>query len=587
MTEAMTAHRSLAVALVTACLLVASCASSREASVAAKVDPLFATWTRPDSPGCGVGVSRNGAVIFERGYGLANLERRVPITSSTVFHLASITKSFTAMSVLLAAERGVLSLDDEVSKYVPDWSAREHKVTIRHLLTHTSGVRDAYVLQGWAPNNGNTNDAFLKILARQRGLNFAPGGEYQYNNGGYLLLGTILARASGHTLGAFADANIFKPLGMTGAWFNGDPVRAAPDHASSYSPQEKSWRLVPESSGYAGNAGMMSSVRDLLLWANNFADVRVGTPTLLASMHTAAVLTGGQTTQSGMGFGIGTYRGSRALRTSGGDVGVATEVVIFPDQKAAIAVLCNMDSVVMGGLATVNPDDLTNGVADVFLDEALEPRAAPSTGAPQSTSAASPAPVTLSADELAGKTGLYRLPPDENHIVSMSIRDGRFGVWDYYGDNYHLLMTPISANRFTLPGATLEFSPAEAGRARAWHIVDGGGQRLLELPSVTFGVPKAALSAFAGAYRSDELDVIYTVSMRDASLVLQSSPLYPVSKDAFVGDYMGVVRFFRDQRGLVSGFTLNRQAARGVRFERVAPTPRVSSAGSSPLAQAR
>ena len=583
MTEAMTAHRSLAVALVTACLLVASCASSREASVAAKVDPLFATWTRPDSPGCGVGVSRNGAVIFERGYGLANLERRVPITSSTVFHLASITKSFTAMSVLLAAERGVLSLDDEVSKYVPDWSAREHKVTIRHLLTHTSGVRDAYVLQGWAPNNGNTNDAFLKILARQRGLNFAPGAEYHYNNGGYLLLGAILARASGQSLGAFADAHIFKPLGMTGAYFNGDPVRAAPDHASGYSPQEKGWRLVPESSGYAGNAGMMSSARDLLLWANNFADVRVGTPTLLASMHTAAVLTGGQTTQSGMGFGIGTYRGSRALRTSGGDVGVATEVVIFPDQKAAIAVLCNMDSVVMGGLATVNPDDLTNGVADVFLDEALEPRAAPSTGAPQSTSAASPAPVTLSADELAGKTGLYRLPPDENHIVSMSIRDGRFGVWDYYGDNYHLLMTPISANRFTLPGATLEFSPAEAGRARAWHIVDGGGQRLLELPSVTFGVPKAALSAFAGAYRSDELDVIYTVSMRDSSLVLQSSTLYPVSKDAFVGDYMGVVRFFRDQRGLVSGFTLNRQAARGVRFERVL-TSGASSAGSSPQA---
>jgi len=570
MTEAMTAHRSLAIALVTACLFVAACASSREPSVAAQVDPLFKTWTRPDSPGCGVGVSRNGAVIFERGYGLANLERRVPITSSTVFHLASITKSFTAMSVLLAAERGVLSLDDEVSKYVPDWSAREHMVTIRHLLTHTSGVRDAYVLQGWAPNNGNTNDAFLKILARQRGLNFAPGAEYQYNNGGYLLLGTILARASGHTLGAFADANIFKPLGMTGAYFNGDPVRAAPEHASGYSPQEKGWRLVQENSGYAGNAGMMSSVRDLLLWANNFADARVGTPKLLAIMQTASVLTSGQATQSGMGFGISNYRGARTFRTSGGDRGVATELVLFPDQKAAIAVLCNMDSVVMGGLATVNPDDLTNGVADIFLDEALEPRAAPGTGAATGgASAASPAPVTLSSDELAGKTGLYRLPPDENHIVSMSIRDGRFGVWDYYGDNYHLLLTPISANRFTLPGVSLEFSPAEAGRARAWHIVDGGGQRLLELPSVSFAVPKAAIGAFAGAYRSDELDVIYTVSMRDASLVLQSSTLYPVSKDAFVGDYMGVVRFFRDQRGLVTGFTLNRQAARGVRFERV------------------
>src|SRR4029453_7755314 len=219
----------LAILMVIEFLLAVSCAPSRTASMAAKVDPIFARWNRPDTPGCGVGVSRDGAVIYERGYGMASLERRVPITSSTVFHLASITKSFTAMSVLLAAERGLLSLDDDVSKYVPDWSNREHRVTIRHLLTHTSGLRDAYLLQGWAPNNGNSNDALLKILSRQRGLNSVPGAEYQYNNGGYLLLGKILERASGQTLGAFADANIFKPLGMTGAYFNGDPLRTAPD----------------------------------------------------------------------------------------------------------------------------------------------------------------------------------------------------------------------------------------------------------------------------------------------------------------------------------------------------------------------
>ena len=202
-----------------AIVLAAACGASPTASTAARVDPLFATWNRPDSPGCGVGVSQNGAVIYERGYGMASLERKVPITSSTVFHLASITKPFTAMSILLAAERGLLSLDDDVSKYIPDWSNREHRVTVRHLLAHTSGLRDAYVLQGWAPNNGNSNDAFIAILSRQRGPNSAPGAEYRYNNGGYLLLGRILERASGQTLGAFADVNIFKPLGMTGAYF--------------------------------------------------------------------------------------------------------------------------------------------------------------------------------------------------------------------------------------------------------------------------------------------------------------------------------------------------------------------------------
>ena len=218
-----------------------------------------------------------------------------------------------------------------------------------------------------------------------------------------MLLGKILERASGQTLGAFADANIFKPLGMTDAYFNGDPVRTAPDHASGYSPQANGWRLLPESSGYGGNGGMMSSVRDLMLWANNFAEARVGTPALLASMQTATVLTGGQKTQNGIGLGIGNYRGARTFHMSGGDFGTATHLVLYPDQKVAIAVLCNMDSVVMGGSATVNPEDLAKGVADIFLEDVLEPRAAPSASAPP------PPPVSLSAEELASKTGLYRV----------------------------------------------------------------------------------------------------------------------------------------------------------------------------------
>ena len=514
--------------------------------------------------GLWVGVSRNGAVVFERGYGMASLERKVPITSSTVFPLASITKSFTSMSVLLAAERGLLSLDDEVPKYVPEWSDREHHVTIRHLLTHTSGLRDAYVLLGWTPNGGGANDAIVKILSRQRDLNFAPGTEYHYNNGGYNLLGTILERASGQSLGAFAAANIFKPLGMTGAYFNGDPARTATDRASGYSPEASGWRLLPEGSGYAGNAGMISSVRDLLHWANNFADPRVGTPALLARMQTATVLTGGQTTPHGMGFGIGSYRGVRTLRTSGGDFGTATELVLYPDQRFAVAVLCNMDSAAMGGLATVNPDDLTNGVADVFLEDALEPRPVPSAGAPPP-----PAPVSVSADELAKKAGLYRLGSDNNHIVLMSVRDGRLTLRDFYGDNYDMPMTPISPSRFLIPGATLEFSPADAGRPQSWHVIDGEGRRLLELQLVRFDTSKTDLESFAGGYRSDELDVTYTVAVRDSSLIVQSSTLYPVFKDAFVGDYVGTVRFSRDSRGSVTGFTLSRNSARGVRFEKV------------------
>lgn len=221
----------------------------------------------------------------------------------------------------------------------------------------------------------------------------------------------------------------------------------------------------------------------------------------------------------------------------------------------------------MGGLATVNVTDLTNGVADVFFDDVLESRPAPSPA--PSASAPPPPPVSLSADELASKTGLYRLGPDENHIVSISVRDGRLTAWDFWGDNYAMLMTPITPNQFLIPGATLEFSPAEAARPQAWHLIDSGGRRLMELPLVKFDIPKADLQSFAGEYRSQELDVTYTVAVRDSGLVVESSPLHPVFKDAFVGDYLGMVRFFRDARGAVAGFTLNRSGARGVRFVKV------------------
>jgi hypothetical protein len=144
-------------------------------------------------------------------------------------------------------------------------------------------------------------------------------------------------------------------------------------------------------------------------------------------------------------------------------------------------------------------------------------------------------------------------------------------VWDFWGDNYPMLLTPIGPNRFLFPGVTLEFSPADAGRTQSWHITDGEGRRLLELPLVRFDVSKKDLESFTGSFRSDELDVTYTVAVRDSSLVVESSTLHPISKDAFVGNYMGVVRFVRDARGVVAGFTLNRVAARGVRFERVKP----------------
>jgi CubicO group peptidase (beta-lactamase class C family) len=198
-----------------------------------QTDQLFAKWNRPDSPGCSLGISRNGTVVYERGYGMANLDFGVAIGPASVFDAASISKQFTAMSILLLAQRGQLSLDDDVGKFIPDWGHRRDRITIQHLLTHTSGMRDAFLLQGLAPESPlPINQQIVNILSRARGFEFVPGSRFEYNNGAYTLLAAVVERVSGEPLPAFAEANIFKPLGMTHTHFHDDASRIVPNRTT-------------------------------------------------------------------------------------------------------------------------------------------------------------------------------------------------------------------------------------------------------------------------------------------------------------------------------------------------------------------
>ena len=271
------------------------------ASVDSRIDKLFAQWDRSDSPGCALGVSQHGVIVYQRGYGMASLELGVRITPASVLPAASISKQFTAMSILLLAKRGQLSLDDEIQKYIREFGDHGSRITIRHLLTHTSGLRDAFLLQGLAPpreDGVDPNEAISKILARTQGLNFAPGAEFQYNNGAYNLLGSIVKRVSGQPLRAFADANIFKPLGMTHTHFHDDPSMVVPNRVSGYHQDGSGWHVAAENGGLVGNAGLQTTVGDLLLWEQNFAEPRVGDRQLGIAMQTPAIPTGWPQTSS-------------------------------------------------------------------------------------------------------------------------------------------------------------------------------------------------------------------------------------------------------------------------------------------------
>jgi CubicO group peptidase (beta-lactamase class C family) len=532
-----------------------------------RVDQLFATWNKPDSPGCSLGISRNGAVVYERGYGIANLDLGVAITPASVFDAASIAKQFTAMSILLLAQRRLLSLDDEVSKYIPNWREHDHRITIRHLLTHTSGLRDAFLLQGLAPVTAEPiNQQIVNILARARGLNFVPGAEFEYNNGAYTLLARIVERVSGQAFPAFAEANIFKPLGMSHTHFHDDATRIVLNRATRYSKAATGFRVVVRTytDVVVGNAGLFTTVGDLLQWEQNLADVHVGDPALIAEMQMPAIATGwSDTSRYGFGLEIARYRGVRTIGHGGGDEGVRAYVVRYPDPGLAIAVLCNVDD--------IDPGAVSRSIADLFLADLF-----PEPAGPNTTGAAATAhPVSLSPQELQSKVGLYRNLSDES-VGRIFIREGKLMASMNASESGAFELTPIGANRFVVAGTSIiaEFVPPAAGKPQEIHVAGAGAKPMVsQLITMPFTPSRAQFRDFEGTYISDEVHGTYTVVARDSDLVIQIPTrsdivLQPVFTDSFGGDIVGVVTFSRNSHGVVTGFTLHAPGARGLRFDR-------------------
>jgi CubicO group peptidase (beta-lactamase class C family) len=512
-------------------------------------------------------MSRRGTIVYEHGYGMANLDLGVAITPASVFDAASVAKQVTAMSVLLLAQRRQVALDDEVGKYLPDWGDHGHRITIRHLLTHTSGLRDAFLLQGLAPESPEPlNRQIVTILARARGLNFVPGSQFEYNNGAYTLLAGVVERVSGQALSAFADANLFKPLGMTHTHFHDDATRIVPNRATGYSRAANGFRVVVRTytDVVVGNAGLFTTVGDLLRWEQNLADVRVGDPALVAEMQTPVIATGWSDT-SGYGFGveIARYRGLKTIGHSGGDEGRRAYVVRYPDRGLALAVLCNLDD--------IDPGALARSIADVFLADTFpEP-------AVDSTAAAAPRPVSLSPQDLQSKVGLYRNPSDES-VGRIFLRDGKLMGSDNASDSGGFELTPIGGNRFVILGTSFvaEFRPRTPDNPQEIHVTGAGTKPIVsQLITTPFNPSTAQLRAFEGTYTSEEVHGTYTVVARDSGLVIQiptrsEISLQPLFSDAFGGNIVGVVKFSRNARGVVIAFTAYAPGVRGLRFARAA-----------------
>jgi CubicO group peptidase (beta-lactamase class C family) len=522
-----------------------------------EVDKVFAHWDKPTSPGCALSVSKDGSIIYKRGYGMADLDHDIPITPTSVFHVASVSKQFTAMAIHLLAQQGKLSLDDEVRKHITELPDFGDRITIRHLLHHTSGLRDQWsllIMAGWRLSEDVVKDEdVLELIARQKALNFKPGDQHLYSNTGYTLMAVIVKRVSGQSLRQFAEANIFKPLAMNSTFFRDDHLVVVKNPAYGYAPViEKAFKLSVPNYDTVGASSLLTTVEDLAKWEQNFYDFRVGGKEAIEQMQRTTTLNDGEKFPYAHGLVIGSYKGLKVVEHGGADAGYRSSLMRFPEQRFSVACICNG--------ANIAPGQLSRQVADIYLKDLLKPEA-PKTDSPV-------AAVTLSEQQLKNKVGAY-WNASTGSFAKISLTDNKLFVAT--PGNTELLA--LSENRFRLKGQSTEvtFTSRPDGSAMQLVVMPEGRKPGIFEVQETMNPTAEQLKEYAGAYYSDELDTVYRMEVVDGKLVLKRKkyppmPFSAVFKDALSNPTTGIVQFTRDPQKRINGFIIYAGRIRNLRF---------------------
>jgi CubicO group peptidase (beta-lactamase class C family) len=513
----------------------------------AQVDRIFAKWTA-STPGCAVGVSVAGKPALARAYGMADLEHGVANAADTIFESGSVAKQFTAAAVLLLARDGKLSLDDQVRKYIPELPDYGMPLTIRHMLTHTSGLRDwgsVAGIGGWPRGSRTyTHEHVLDIVSRQHALNFTPGTRYSYCNTGYNLSAILVSRVSGMSFAEFTKRRIFEPLGMTRSSWRDDYTRIVKDRAIAYAPESDGFHQSMPFENVHGNGGMLTTVGDLLKWAANFASPKVGDAAFVGTQIEPGRFNDGRAHGYALGLQVGVYKGVRAISHGGATAGYRTQLSVYPDQNVTVAVLCNAANADAGGAA--------NAVADIYLGNNLKAPAPPSST------------YTLTNADYAAALGLFR--DTSTGLTYRVVRDG---------DSVRIERGPD-----LVAMSPTEFRTSDGGAK--WELVDGGKAArysdeyatVMAFEKVSAAEPSAAqFQEFAGAYVSTEAETSMTAAIEDGTLVLKRRPavtikLTPVYADAFTAPGLGLVIFQRDAARRVEALSVRQDRVWDLRFAR-------------------
>jgi len=512
-----------------------------------------------DTPGAVVGVIKGGKLVFVKGYGAADLTNGLPFTAETPTNIGSSSKQFTGFALALLASRGKLSLDDDVRKHIPELKDFGKKITVRNLLTHTTGYREfinTLIIEGRQVLEGDyiAPDEPIKVISRQPALQNDPGAEFNYNNTAFSLATTVVERVTGRPFAEWMREEVFLPLGMTKTWVRANPGQIIPGRSIGYIAGDFGFREVRDLHAAAGAGGIYTTPGDVAKWLSNLKTGKLGGPAVIKELTTPFTLNDGKSSNYGYGVFIDTNRGLKRWQHGGNDIAHSSTFVYYPDLDAGYVVFSNYQGV-PGGIAGV--------VADAFFGEHMTAR--------ETSPAASGSGVNVPAATLRRYAGKYEMTTLGGMLLSVELQGNALRL--QIAGQPVLPLRATSMNSFEVVGAParITFNSSADGAVEGITFHQGGdhpGKRLVEKSSVD-------LNSFTGRYFSEEMETFYNLSVEEGQLVIRHRRFGPVKLTHTSGDnFSGAlpvtqVAFRRDTEGKVTGFDAGNGRARGIAFKKV------------------
>jgi CubicO group peptidase (beta-lactamase class C family) len=527
-------------------------------SVKQKIDSLFERWNHASSPGCTIGIIKGDSIIYSKGYGMANLEYAIPNAPATIYHMASVSKEFTGYAIVLLAKQGRLKLGDDIRKYLPWFPDMKETITIRHLLNHTSGIRDQWqllALSGTRLEDVITQEHVVKLLGQQKELNFKPGERYLYCNSGYTMCAEIVKAVTGKTLRQFTDSAIFMPLGMVNTHFHDDHSEIEPNRSYSYSRKGLGFANSVLSYSNAGATSLFTNINDLSKWVMNFYNTRAGEANDISELTRRGKLNNGQEIDYALGIISNKYKGWKQFSHGGSDAGYRTYLAVFPDLQMGFLVFSN--------LADFNTAEKAYAMADLFVKD---------TTVSVKMSIDSSRAFLKDSSQWKHMWGSYI--SDEALMMRIDWRNGRMT----YGVN----------NNLRLMGSYTKDTLVDLGDpSRKFVLKLDGADTLVELaaanqiyrfrkfqPGRIFSDDE--LEKYTGTYYSDELDCSYSIILKDHQLILRH-PKYNDARLTLTGEdqmtstpwWMNSLLVQRGRKKEVIGFEVNCGRVLHLKFRKI------------------